>query len=110
MLNEKNRQNQDSQQQLGSNRELLSRKEMEINQAKGDLAQKSDQGYQLRKDMENLQYEISKLKEERARDFDELERLRDLSSYRQRENQEQTQRIKSTDYELQRSQSSASEL
>lgn len=40
----------------------------------------------MRKDIDNLSYEIGKLKEERAKDMDELQRLRELSSYREREN------------------------
>lgn len=40
----------------------------------------------MRKDIDNLSYEIGKLKEERAKDMDEVQRLRELSSYREREN------------------------
>ena len=50
--------------------------------------------------MDNLQYEISKLKEERGRDIDEIQKLRDLAQYRDRENQEQTSRMRAVDYDL----------
>lgn len=59
---------------------------MEITNTQRDLAHKSDHGYSLRKDADNLAYEVQKLKEEKAKDQDELLRLRELSSYREREN------------------------
>jgi len=36
------------------------------------LAHKSDNGYQIRKDVDNLSYEVAKLKEEKAKDMDEI--------------------------------------
>ena len=42
MLNEKNRSNNDAQTELSVNRDQVARKDMEINQSKGELAQKSD--------------------------------------------------------------------
>lgn len=59
---------------------------MEITNTQRDLAHKSDQGYSLRKDIDNLQYEVQKLREEKVKDQDELLRLRELSAYREREN------------------------
>jgi hypothetical protein len=50
------------------------------------VGQKSDQGYQLRKEIDNLLFEVSKLKEEKAKDIDEIQRLRELNAYREREN------------------------
>ena len=64
------------------------------------MAVKTDHGYQLRKDIDNLSYEISKLKEEKMKDQDEIQRLRELSSYRERENDGASQRIRAVDYDL----------
>lgn len=47
-----------------------------------------------------MQYEISKLKEEKAKDIDEIQRLRELSNYRERENQDSTQRVRAIDDDL----------
>jgi len=33
-----------------------------------------------------MQYEVAKLKEERAKDMDEIQRLRELGNYREKEN------------------------
>ena len=41
----------------------------------------------MRKDIDNLLFEVSKLKEEKARDQDEIQRLRELNAYRERENE-----------------------
>lgn len=54
----------------------------------------------MRKDLDSCNFELQKLKEERARDQDETDRLRDLNSFKERENTESDQRIKSLDYEL----------
>jgi uncharacterized protein YigA (DUF484 family) len=64
------------------------------------LAKKSDNGYQLRKDLDNVAYEIAKMKEERAKDLDEIQRLRELTTYRERENQDTQQRIRAVDFDL----------
>jgi hypothetical protein len=36
------------------------------------VAQKSDHGYNLRKEIDNLSYEVAKLKEEKAKEVDEI--------------------------------------
>jgi hypothetical protein len=36
------------------------------------LAGKSDHGYALRKEIDNLAYEVQKLKDEKAKDIDEI--------------------------------------
>ena len=58
---------------------MINRKDVEINSTSRELAHKSDHGYQIRKDIDNLSFEINKLKEERAKDMDEVSRLRELS-------------------------------
>lgn len=57
-----------------------------------------------------MSYEVSKLKEEKLKDQDELQRLRELSSYRERENDSQSQRIRAVDYDLLKAQERAQEL
>lgn len=99
-LAEKNRQNSDIQQEIATNRDQINRKDVEINQTSRDLANKSDHGYQIRKDIDNLSYEVAKLKEEKAKDIDEIQRLRELNTYRERENQDSTQRVRAVDYDL----------
>ncbi len=86
LLSEKDRQNGDLQGEAGSNRDSINRKEVEISSQKNDIAQRSDQGYAMRKDIDNLRYEIGKLNEEKAKDIDEIRRLQDMVSYRGQEN------------------------
>jgi hypothetical protein len=83
---------------------------MEITHTQRELATKSDHGYSLRKDCDNLSYEVQKLREEKAKDQDELIRLRELSAYRERENQDQQQRVRAVDYDLAKAQERSSEL
>jgi chromosome segregation ATPase len=100
MLNEKSRLNNDYQGEIAGNRDQINRKEGDITGTQRDLAHKSDQGYQLRKDIDNLSYEVQKLKEEKLKDLDEIARMRELSQYRERENGDQGQRIRAVDYDL----------
>lgn len=86
LLNEKNRSNNDIQQDIAANREHINRKDMEITATQRELAHKSDHSYQLRKDTDNLSYEASKLREEIAVERDEIQRLKELSQYREKEN------------------------
>lgn len=51
-----------------------------------------------------------KLKEEKAKDQDELLRLRELNNYRERENSEQQQRVRAIDFDLAKSQEKAIEF
>jgi hypothetical protein len=55
-------------------------------------------------------FEIAKAKEERAKDLDEIQRLRDLNAYRERENEGQGQKIRATDYELSKNHERANDL
>ena len=110
MLNEKNRSNNDLQAEIASTREQISRREAEIFATQRDVAQKSDSGHALRKEIDNASYELAKLKEERARDQDEIDRSKDLNALKTRENTEQDSRIKATDYDLYKAQERATEL
>jgi septal ring factor EnvC (AmiA/AmiB activator) len=110
LLNEKGRVVADVQQDLGATRDQIARKEVDISSLQRDVAQRSDQGYQLRKDIDNLLFEVAKLKEEKAKDLDEIQRLRELNAYRERENDGQGQRIRATDYELGKLHDRANEL
>ncbi len=110
MLNEKSRENNDRSSEIASNREQINRKEADITGTQRDLAHKSDQGYQIRKDIDNLSYEVQKLKEEKLKDLDEIARLRELSTYRERENGDQVQRIRAVDYDLLKGQERSAEL
>lgn len=100
LLNEKNRANNDLQAEIASTREQVSRREAEIFATQRDVAQKNDNGHQLRKENDNAAYELAKLKEERARDQDEIENLKNLNDMKGRENADQDNRIKATDYDL----------
>ena len=110
LMNEKGRVVADVQQDLGATRDQTARKEVDISGLQRDVSQKSDQGYVLRKDIDTLLFEVSKLKEEKAKDLDEVQRLRELNAYRERENDGQGQRIRSTDYELSKLHDRANEL
>ena len=100
LLNEKGRVNNDHQSEIAGNRDQINRKEIDITTTQRDLAHKSDQGYQIRKDIDNLAYEAEKLKEEKLKDQDEIARLRELSAYRERENSDQVQRVRAVDFDL----------
>ena len=63
LLNEKNRSNNDLQAEIASTREQISRREAEIFASQRDVAQKTDSGHALRKEIDNASYELSKLKE-----------------------------------------------
>ena len=110
LLNEKGRVVADVQQDLGATRDQIARKEVDISGLQRDVAQKSDQGYQVRKDIDNLLFEVSKLKDEKAKDLDEIQRLRELNAYRERENDGQGQKIRATEYELAKTHDRANEL
>ena len=110
LLNEKNRANNDLTADIANTREQISRRDAEIFASQRDVAQKSDAGHALRKEIENAQYELSKLKDERARDMDEIARLKDLNAMKTKENSDNDQRIKATDYDLFKAQERATEL
>ena len=100
LLNEKNRSNNDLTADIANTREQISRRDAEIYASQRDVAQKTDAGQCLRKDTENASYELSKLKDERARDQEEINRLKDLNDMKARENSDSDSRIKATDYDL----------
>ena len=96
--------------EIASTREQISRREAEIFATQRDCAQKTDSGHALRKEIDNASYELNKLKEERARDQEEIARAKDLNAMKTRENSDSDQRIKSTDYELYKAQERAADL
>ena len=57
-----------------------------------------------------MHFEMQKLKEERAKDQLEIDRLRELNSHKERENGDTDSRIKSADYDLFKLQERAAEL
>ena len=110
LLNEKSRVVGDVQQDLGATRDQIARKEVDISGLQRDVAHKADQGYQIRKDIDNLLFEVAKIKEEKAKDHDEIQRLRELNAYRERENDTTGQKIRGTDYELAKSHDRGNDL
>lgn len=54
----------------------------------------------MKKDLDGLCHELGVLRDEKARDADEINRLRDLNNFKEHENAEGAARIKSTDYAL----------
>ena len=110
MLNDKNRSNGDLQDQIAGLRDQVNRKDMEIAGAKSDVSQKSDQGFSLRKEIDNLEYEAHRLQEEKQKDQDEVAKLEDLNNYRARENGDQQARVRALDYDLMKSSDRAAEL
>lgn len=56
--------------------------------------------FALRKDIDTLQFELQKQKEERVRDQQEYDRLREMAGRKDRENSDQDQRIKHADFDL----------
>jgi chromosome segregation ATPase len=57
-----------------------------------------------------LQYELAKLREEKCKDQDEINRLRDSVAIKERECQDNDARIKSIDYDLYKAQERANQL
>lgn len=110
LLNEKSRIVGDVQQDLGATRDQIARKEVDISGLQRDVAHKADAGYQIRKDIDTLLFEVSKLKEEKVKDHDEIQRLRELNAYRERENDSAGQKIRGTDYELAKTHDRANDL
>jgi chromosome segregation ATPase len=110
LLNEKNRHNNDLQGEIAATREQINRREAEIFATQRDIAQKSDHSYALKKEIDNAHFELSKLKEERARDQQQIDQLRGLNGLKERENCDSDNRIKASDYDLFKAQERAAEL
>jgi len=64
----------------------------------------------LRKDADALQYELAKLREDKAKDQDEINRLRDAVAFKERECADNDAKIKSIDYDLYKAQERANDL
>lgn len=110
LLNEKNRCNNDLTADIANTREQISRRDAEIFATQRDVAQKTDASHALRKENENASYELAKLKDERSRDQEEIHRLKDMCDIKSRENSDNDNRIKATDYDLFKAQERANEL
>lgn len=100
LANDKGRANNELQAEIASTREQISRREAEIFATQRDVAQKTDSGHALRREIDGAVAELSKLKDERARDGDEIQRLKEMNGMKTQENNDQDNRIKSMDYEL----------
>lgn len=110
LLNEKNRGNNEFQAEIAAVRDQISRREQECVALAREASSKGDQAYALRKDADNLQYELAKLREEKCKDQDEINRLRDSVAIKERECQDNDARIKSIDYDLYKAQERANQL
>lgn len=109
-INDKNRSNNDLKGDIAGLREQITRREAEAFAIQRDVQSKNDHAYQLRRDNEATGCELNKLKEERARDQLEIDRLRDMCAYKERENAEADQRIKASDFDFFKLQERAAEL
>ena len=110
LLNEKNRSNNELQAEIGAVRDQISRREQECVALGREVAVKGDQSYAMRKDCDNLAFELARLREEKAKDQDEVNRLRDGVGFKERECQDNDARIKAVDYDLFKAQERANEL
>jgi chromosome segregation ATPase len=110
LLNEKNRGNNELQAEIGAVRDQISRREQECVALQREVAVKGDQAYALRKDADNLAFELGRLREEKAKDQDEINRMRDGVAFKERECQDNDARIKAVDYDLFKAQERANEL
>jgi len=110
LLNEKNRSNNEYQAEIGSVRDQVSRREQECVAMQREVSVKTDQAYAMRKDADNLAYELTKLRDEKNLDQDEINRLRDAVAGKERECQDNDARIKSIDYDLFKAHERANEL
>ena len=110
LANDKARCNNELQAEIASTREQISRREAEIFATQRDVAQKSDSGHSLRREVDAAVGELSQLKEERARDTEEINRLKDLNNMKTQENTDQDSRLKACDYDLYKAQERAAEL
>ena len=86
LANDKGRCNNELQAEIAATREQISRREAEIFATQRDVAQKSDSGHALRREVDAAVAELSQLKEERARDTEEINRLKDLNNMKTQEN------------------------
>lgn len=95
---------------MAATREQISRREAEIFATQRDVAQKSDSGHALRKELDNASYELAKLKEERAHDHNEICRAKEMNAMKSRENSDSDARIKAVDYDLYKAQERSANL
>lgn len=96
--------------EIATLREQISRREAEIFGFQREVQSKGDHSFALRKDIDGASFELQKLKEERQRDQCDIDRLRDVIACKERQNSDNDQRIKATDYDLFKLQERAQEL
>lgn len=96
--------------EIAALREQIQRREAEIFGFQREVQTKSDHSFALRKDIDAAQFEHQKLKEERYRDQQEIDRLRETNCMKERENCETDKRIKAAEHDLFKLQERAQEL
>ncbi len=92
----------DLQDELQRSKRVLDEKHYETIRLNDENSKRSDQNLDLRDRANELEKEIEILKLQRADNFREIARLKDLNDQRVREGAEQTDRLKATDYDLSR--------
>jgi len=92
----------DLQDELQRYKRVLDEKHYETIRLNDENSKRSDQNLDLRDRANELEKEIEILKLQRADNFREIARLKDLNDQRVREGAEQTDRLKATDYDLSR--------
>ena len=96
--------------EIAALRDQIARREAEIFGYQRETQSKCDHSYALRKDIDAASYELQKLKEERCRDQQEIDRLRDCNCHKERENAENAKRIASAEHDLHKLKEKACEL
>lgn len=92
----------DLQDELTRSKRVLDEKHYETLRLNDENSKRSDQNLDMRDRSNELEKEIEILKLQRADNFREIARLKDLNDQRVREGAEQTDRLKATDYDLSR--------
>jgi chromosome segregation ATPase len=109
-LNDKSQANNAMQAEIAALREQISRREAEIFGYQRDCQSKGDHSFALRKDIDAVNFELQKQKEERCRDQGEIDRLRDVCALKERENAETDARIRGAEHDLHKLQERVAEL
>lgn len=100
LISEKTRSNDEYQAEISSIRDQIARREQECVQTDREIGMRTDESFVIRKDIDNLSYELAKQNEERARDQDDINRLRDAVAVREVDCQEKDAQAKSVDLSL----------
>ena len=92
----------DLQDELGRSKRVLEEKHYETARLNEENAKKGDQNMDLRDKEADLRKEIDMLKNQRADNWREINRLKDANDAKAKEGQDQAERIKDIDYQLAR--------